>query len=407
VLAVIAALAVYRQGLRGSWDLIRERLPLVAVGVFLVVGAIAAVRGLAGYGFDNLTEDIGLALYALLLPIAVLVVDTRERLWLMARMIVFAGVAAIALWTFAYLMAVLFDVRGIPFPRGGSAAGLYMSIPTLWVAARLAYGLPLHRLEIVAGIVGLIGVGLTDQRGNWLALAAGLAVLALLAPAGRRMRASAVTASAVIAMGAGTIGIESAVSAAGATPAHQATASSSESESGGGDRGSQATKELSDVTGGESAEGSNSAWRLSIWGYSLERMVDSPLGISLGRPLAYEWRGRRYDFRTGNPNDYLDVTGPHNSFLEVGARMGVAGLIALIAIVAYAGWRGFGVVRNRAVESDDRFLAAAMLAVVACGVVIASFNDALKGPYHGLFFWLPIGLLLIAPFVLRPKSPAS
>jgi O-antigen ligase len=305
-------------------------------------------------------------------------------------------------------MSVLFDVRGIPFPRGGSAAGLYMSIPTLWVAARLAYGLPLHRLEIVVGVVGLLGVGLTDQRGNWLALAAGLAVLALLAPADRRMRAAAVTAAAVVAMGAGTIGVESVVSAAGATPAHQASDTSG-SESGGGDRGSQATRELSGIAGGETAEGSNSEWRLAIWGYSLERMVESPLGISLGRPLAYEWKGRQYDFRTGRPGDQLDVTGPHNSFVEIGARMGIAGFVALIAIVAYAGWRGFGVVRDRATESDDRFLAAAMLAVVACGVVIASFNDALKGPYHGLFFWLPIGLLLIAPFVLRakPKSPMS
>jgi hypothetical protein len=405
MLLAIAALAVRRHGVARSWALIRDRVPIVALGVFLLAGAVAAARGLAGYGFENVTRDIGLVLYAVVVPIAVLVVDDRRRLSLIVKVMVFAGTAAVALWTVAYLGSVLFDVQDLPRPRGGSAAGLYMSLPVLWAAARWAYGLPLRAIELAVALVGLVAIGLTDQRGNWLAVVVGLGALALMAPAGRRLRTSVAVAGAVAFMAAGTGVVEWAAAERGATPSHQAAEPAQTAPQ--PRRGVQAVDEIRGIAGGQSSEGSNADWRLAIWKYSLDRMVDSPLGITLGQPLRFVWNDRYYDFRTGDPNDGLDVTGPHNSFVEVGARMGVAGLVALIALLAVAAYRGITLLRDSAVRSADRYLAAALLAMTATTVVISLLNDALKGPYHAVFFWLLLALLLIAPAVLRPAAADS
>ena len=403
VLLVITALVLRRLGVRGAWELIRRRIPLIAFAIFVVSGAIAAVRGLTAYGFDNLLDDVGLAEYAAIVPIAVLVVSDRERLVLTVKTLAYAGAASVALWSTAYLGSVLFALDDIPRPRGGSAAGLYMTLPVLWIGARYAQGLALRRAEIAVAVVGLLAIGLTAQRGNWLALAAGVAVIAMLAP--RRLRAAAVAAAAIALMAGGTVATELVVSNAGGSTPDQRDAG--EAPTPGRVQAAQEVKGT--VTGAGSAEGDNSTWRLDFWRYSVARMVDEPLGISLGRPLEFEWQGRYYDFRrpTPNPEYSLVVTGPHNSFVEIGVRMGVVALAALLALLVIGVARTLALVRDASLARADRVIATALLAMTAAAVVIASVNDALKGPYIGVFFWLLLTLLLVAPALLRGDSEAT
>jgi hypothetical protein len=400
VLAVVTGLALWRLGLGRAWRLMRERLPLIALSIFLLAGAVAAARGLAAEGFDRLVDDVGLAEYAVVVPIAALVVSDRRRFVLMVKTLAYAGAASVVLWTVAYTAAVLFEVR-TPRPRGGSAAGLYMTLPVLWIAARWAQGVAIRRAELSFAALAIVAIGTTNQRGNWVAIAAGLAVAAALAPRPRLPRAAVAAIAGVALMVGGTLVVEAAVDAVGGRTPDEIEGNTAPAE------GAQSTREIKGtIQGSGTPEGDNSTWRLAIWRYSLERMAEEPWGISLGRPLEFEWRGRYYDFRRPTPNQEfsLAVAGPHNSFVEIGARMGVFGIGALIALLVIGAARGVRLARDEALSAENRGLVAAVFAMLAGAVAIASLNDALKGPYMGVFFWLLLALLLISPSVIRERT---
>jgi O-antigen ligase len=216
-LVAIALLTLRRHGIREAWQLLRERLPLFGLGVFWLAGAVASVRGMAGYGFSQTLNDIGLAEYSLLVPLVALVIDSRERLHLLVKALALGSAIAAALSIISYGLVVPWQVSGFPSPTGATAAGLYMSIFPIWVFSRFAHGDRIGRFEwCVAALAGL-GLGLTDQRSAWLALAAGLAVAAVLAPRGRRALSIAASALAVVGVLGATLAVETAVSHAGGT----------------------------------------------------------------------------------------------------------------------------------------------------------------------------------------------
>ena len=563
-LVAIAFLSVYRHGIREAWQMLRDRLPVIALGVFWLAGAIASVRGLAGYGFTRTLNDIGLAEYSLIVPIAALVIDTRERLHLLVKVMAWGSAIAAGLSIASYALIVPWEISGFPAPTGATAAGLYMSIFPIWVFSRFAHGCPVRRVEwAVAALAGL-GLGLTDQRSAWLALATGLGLVALLAPRGRRVLSIAASALIVVCVLATTFAVETAIDRAGGTnptslwerPAQRtppdpralpaepgpsggravddtvrasrarevaerdevvlprmtglkrgrtyriafyvkplgaawpaegqagdtsgkgwstgswrappdrwtkvaveltatapeerfamvsysgaprvrfATAAGQPAEvrsrrgpKGGrarpeqpaeprpqkpreapkatperpDDGGAQITREFSGVlSGAGSPEGDNASWRLDFWAFALEETAKTPLfGHGFGRPMRFVWNGERYDFRNGDPENHIDVAGPHNEFVHITYRMGALGIGALLALIAIAAYGTLRLLRSGDLRMADRTATTALAGIFASATVLAAMNDALKGPFMAIFFWTALAALLIAPRLLR------
>ena len=86
--------------------------------------------------------------------------------------------------------------------------------------------------------------------------------------------------------------------------------------------------------------------------------------------------------------------------------MGWLGLIAALAILAVAVRRVWPWVSQSVAANRDRTLVVTAFAMLAAVAAMAGFNDALKTPYMGPFFWVLVGLLLVVPYVLRRPAEA-
>jgi hypothetical protein len=151
------------------------------------------------------------------------------------------------------------------------------------------------------------------------------------------------------------------------------------------------------ITGGENVDSVNQRWRLAFWRYLLEQTAHHPLfGVGFGKPSAFLWNGTLYDGRTGAARDPQDITGPHNSFVDLVYRTGVGGALALLAIMIVALVRVVRALRSSPTAAERARLVG-LTALFAFAVVIASLNVALEGPYMSAFFWTILALLLIAP----------
>lgn len=141
----------------------------------------------------------------------------------------------------------------------------------------------------------------------------------------------------------------------------------------------------------------NQSWRLAFWRYMLRQTVKSPVfGVGFGKPANFRWHGTLYDARRDDPSDPNNVTGPHNSFVNLFYRTGVVGAGAFVALVAVALWRvRRGLMLRPSYAERSRIVGLTALFVFA--VVIASLNVALEGPFMSLFFWTILGLLFAAP----------
>ena len=160
---------------------------------------------------------------------------------------------------------------------------------------------------------------------------------------------------------------------------------------------------------GNSQEANNVNWRLSMWKFMLEKTAHEPvLGVGFGKPTNFVWRGMIYDARTGDKTNTQDVTGPHNSFVNMLFRMGLLGLLPLLALLVIAGFRSWRLLVREKLAALDRAFALTSVAMVVAVAVAACFSVALEGPYIGLFFWLALGLVLALPSLLAPEpSEAS
>ena len=150
--------------------------------------------------------------------------------------------------------------------------------------------------------------------------------------------------------------------------------------------------------GGNSREANNVHWRLSIWKFMLEKAIHEPiLGVGFGKPTDFVWRGMIYDARTGDTTNSQDVTGPHNSFVNMLFRMGLLGLLPLIALLVIAAIRAWRVLVGRTLPPFDRAVGLSSVAFLVAVLVTACFSVALEGPYMGMFFWIFLGFVLTLP----------
>jgi len=128
----------------------------------------------------------------------------------------------------------------------------------------------------------------------------------------------------------------------------------------------------------------------------LKETAKSPLfGVGFGRPTDFEFDGVVYDRRTGDPDDPNDVTGPHDSFMNLLYRAGLLGMIPFVALLLVAISR----VRRSLLASPPPYRARVVAATTTLAFVatIALLDVVLEGPQMGLFFWGGLALLFLAP----------
>jgi len=283
----------------------------------------------------------------------------------------------------------------------------------IWVAARLVNGVPTSWWLKAVIPVGLVMMGLTTQRSVWMIAIVSLAIVGLFSPR-PRLRTGIAIVAVLIAGLAGAIAIQAGlnatvggVSGTGGDGDNFATTSE-----GGGTQLGQELSGLGGIAGGEgdaAAESENVSWRLAYWKELLSRVPDRPvLGAGFGEPAAFFWDDRKYDFRDGRPGSGIDVAGPHNSFVNFVYRLGIPAFLALMFVIFVALRNAFRAVRGGGIERADRVALSTLVGMLAAGAMASSFNEGLTGPFLGLFFWVPLGMLLLWPFTRgRENAPAA
>lgn len=450
-MAIAFCIAIARLGIGGTWRTLRDRLPLPALMVIWVLGIIATLRGLSEFSLSLVSDDIGLFDYTLILPLLALVVWDRKRHEALFAVLVACGLAAMVTFVVVYAAAQITGEADTLLTLQGSAAGLYMSLAVSWIFARLVNGVPTSRWLAALVPIGLVLMALTSQRSVWAMAILALGAVAVLAPRTRRIRVGFATAALLPLAFAAAIGVQAVLTATidpvkGSTsnfavtslptdtgipaapepdpvpapepepvpsgepetnPPAEPVAPAADED---GNDGPQLARELTNLGDTDAGESQNVRWRLAYWGELLSRVPDHPiLGAGFGEPAEFTWNGLKYDYRDGDPTNTLDVAGPHNGFVSFVYRMGVPALLALLFVIGVAGARVRNALREPGLATDDRVALVTLVAMFAAGTVACSFNEGLTGPFLGLFFWVPLGMLLIWPGTRgaeRPGTPA-
>jgi hypothetical protein len=426
LLLVTGVAMLVRLGPGEAWRLVRERLPLVGLVLILLAGAIATARGVIDWGVGLTIEDIGFFEYALVLPLVVLVASDARRRQLVLRALLLGGVGGAVVFAIANLYSRGFDEDTFLVDQEGTFGllGFYSTLLLAWLVSRFGHGLQLFggadrdrsRVWLLLGVVAMVLVfaliALSDKRSVWVAGLAALFGAALLAPAGRRLLTLGV---AVLVFGLGTLlsfGVERALGPVPGPGVSEEVELEDDSggEGGSGEgSGSQIAKEAKGILArGDSAEAENTRWRLAYWGELISRVPDAPLfGVGFGEPSRFVWKERRYDFRDENPANWAEVSGPHNGFVELAYRMGLVGLAGMVVLLAAAALRSSRLLRPGALTSARRswlvFTCAAFLSVTAT----VALNQALQGPFIGIFFWTLLALLFVWSSPAGERPPAG
>jgi O-antigen ligase len=207
-IVAIAGLALWRVGLRGVWTRVRTFVAVIPLLVFWLAGAIAALRGLHSYGVRMMQPDIGLVEYSIFVPLAAVVLDTRERVvrFLTA---VLAGTGVI---TVIYGFLWSYDSNSRFLQNDPQVAiALYMGVGVLLVLARLGARSPVTPVEFLLTGAALVLITLTTVRTSVLSLAVSLVVLVVLMPRSRRVLALGIAVASLAFSVGGALLIEKAL----------------------------------------------------------------------------------------------------------------------------------------------------------------------------------------------------
>lgn len=404
LIGLAGLLAIARLGLRESWAALR-RLPLIPLALIWVVGAIATLRGLSDYGASFVKNDIGLIDYTLLLPLLALILSDRRRFETMFSVLVACGFIGMATFALLFTVDQLAGTADTILSVVPVSYGLYMLIAVAWIAARMTSGVRTPVWLALLAPAGLILMNLTTVRSLWLAAIVALGIVALCAPSGRLLRSALALAAVVVISLPVAIAIESGINRVGGITTASSEGSSYDFAGGsatatrpGGE--AQLSRELSSLGGGDSSESANVRWRLAYWKELLSRVPSDPLlGVGFGRPAAFTWSGVKYDYRDDDPNTSFNVAGPHNSFVSWVWRLGVPAFLALLFVIFLAArnaWRG---IRRGALGPARRTMLVTLTAVLGGAAMVSGFNEALTGPFLGIFFWAPLAMLLLWPWI--------
>jgi O-antigen ligase len=378
--AAVGAVSVTVSARRSSIVMPGASGPLFAV--YFVLGGVATWRGLAA-GADPyyVARDAVLVAYSVL---AVLVVAAFPRMADVAtayRYLTWAAIPATAVAALSLVTPGAID--GIPV-----AQGVYLSFFFLPALARWTAGSRVGQWEwALMGCQAVLLVLLTARTG-WIASLLAVSFLLVTGDRGPWRRAAVVIA---VLVATAVVAFTWILPSLGGDATISRTASSV---------GAELRGTISPSSAGDPS--ANSAWRLSFWGFELDRTLSEPLlGTGFGPPANFCFARLLppcTDQRiTRDSSDTGQYTPPHNSFIHIAFRMGIPGILVL-ALLMTNGLRGAlgRLTLARLRGSDDRALlirsTIALFLFVAC---TSFFSAGLEVPYIGIFFWTSLGFLLV------------
>jgi putative inorganic carbon (HCO3(-)) transporter len=247
------------------------------------------------------------------------------------------------------------------FQPNGVAGGLILFVPAQIALLYFAIRSGMKKRRTAAILVSLMITGLvvllTQSRGGWLGLAAGL--LILISWMFRWGRWGAACLLVVVAAVVIRIGPQKA-----------------------GDRVMSSIGSTSSVAG--SIEG-----RLEVWNRAMYGISDFPftgMGMNTFRKVVHVL----YPLFLTSPD--TDIAHCHNQLLQTALDLGIPGLVAYVALLAAAITMGIRVWRH----SEEGWIRASAQGLV-CGLVaqqVFGITDAIAlGAKVGIFFWMALGLL--------------
>ncbi|CUT00830.1 O-antigen ligase family protein [Candidatus Chrysopegis kryptomonas] len=137
----------------------------------------------------------------------------------------------------------------------------------------------------------------------------------------------------------------------------------------------------------------NAHWRYLYWSNTIKAITENPIGLGFAYSLT---NLAPWEVWYENPRELIYRSSlrldPHNSYIAILARTGVLGftffLIFLLTSFAI-------ILKNLKIIKNKNYLLVALFSNFVAVFVFAFFNVTLEGPYHGVFFWIWLGISLI------------
>jgi hypothetical protein len=273
------------------------------------------------------------------------------------------------------------DVLVVSHKVGDAAIAALVALGSLWLfpAGRSARS---RGLWSIAALI-VIALVATQNRGGLLAAAAGIMVgLAFFADRMRLiMRAVAVAA---LMIGLGTL-LSFQIAGNAASQGRSFSAS-------------QLFANVASIAGAHESGNQNGTvqGRLVLWSQTLDKEVSDDrlvYGYGFGTNLAYLAGGV-----TGSGNLNSDpLRSPHNSHLDVLARLGIVGAVLWVAL--WIGWywrliRGCRRLAQRALYTRRRVAVLCMM-VVTASLIGSFFDPSLEGAEAAVLLWIAFGIGLV------------
>jgi O-antigen ligase len=339
------------------------------LGGYFAVGLLAAARGIdSGTDTYYVARDAVLVAYSVSTVFIIALFKGPSDVRRVHKVLYWSAVPATA---FAAATAATFDTGGIAV-----ALGLYLSFFFLNVMARWTQGFRPARWEWVFVVVQFVLVTLLTARTAWVGALVAVGFLMLSGRPERRRRmlgGMMLTATVLVAI--------------------YTWLPPSVKESEVGVKIEHGVQGAINPGAQQTYQSANAAWRLAFWRKDLTEMARQPLtGVGFGPGADFCFQGYCSDQRKSRESS--QISGPHNSYVNVAYRTGLPGIVALLGVIAVAvraAWRGVRQARSEA----DALTARLAIATFAFAAVTCFFAVGLEGPFIGLFFWVPLGLLLL------------
>lgn len=321
--------------------------------VFIAVGAVSVVRGIAGHQDSTLiARDAAIVVYSLFMFVGFHLVATWDGV---RRVFIALAVGSIfaTLNGLAWFLAQPDQRRYIPYGVFLLASFVGTLVFTINRMLRPALGWAL-------AVILLVGILLINARTIFLGVGFGVLVMMLTSPS-RKLRLSA--RSLRLAAGV-TVVLASVLWGVSQTKAGSAFVD-------------RAGTELISGTLNYSDD-SNATFRLLAWFEAFQRFSASPvLGEAYGIPFTFAI-------------DESDAR-PHNTYLTVLYKMGLLGLAPLLALLAGFHWNGWKSLRLMSSFSQATSMYGLMLGqLLMC--LFGVLNLLLESPFLASIFWLTIGI---------------
>ena len=354
---------------------------LLMVGIAVLTGFFSSPnRG------DWLRESNWMLFYAAALPAGTLVRSRRE----LFRVLSCGAVAAAVMQLMAFWLLATghrfsrSDFEGgetffrAPFP---ALSALYLYLAAALFLFDSAHRGLLSRRQRVAVLIALValaaGLLATMGRGLWISVALGLLPLLALVPWNRRtLRAAILTGVATAA----ALGIVAAIDSLSA-------------ESG----GNWIKMAWDFLVALEDTKSASTAGRALEWAHAVDVWKHSPL---LGLGFGYPYPDNPYNVVQVDPF-YM-----HNSYLNILAKTGLAGLFSLLLVFGMTLRRAIANARDPRGDTVDRAIAVALVASLAQMFVIGLFVPLITTSDAILGLAIEIGLVAAQARVLAARAPA-